>query len=101
MTAFRESRQQFEASIDLRVRLAYPEAQQNFSVSAIKIFTVSVSDSELQEVLQMERYQNNADTLVHPLQFEATKYGWANHKVHTLKDCDDTHDEEEQQGTES
>ena len=87
MTAFGESRQQFEASIDLRVRLAYPEAQQNFSIiSAIKIFTAGVSDSELQEVLQMERYQNNADSLVHPLQFEATKYGWANHKVHTLKD---------------
>ena len=58
-------------------------------------------NSELQKVLQMERYQNNADALVHPLQFEIAKSCWANHKVCTLKDCDDIRDEEKQQGTES
>ena len=35
----------------------------------------------------MGRYQNNADALVHPLQFEAAKSSWANHKLCTLKMC--------------
>ena len=44
----------------------------------------------------MTRHQS-VDVLAHALQFKAAKSAssWANHKMHTLKDRDDTGDEEE------
>ena len=38
--------------------------------------------------------QNRVDALVYAVHFEAAKSvsGWANHKVRTLTDCDDTND---------
>ena len=79
-----ESLQEFEASINRLIRLAYPEAPEDFRTSfAMQTFTTGVRDNELQQVLRMERHQNSADALVHILQFEAamSASGWASHKV--------------------
>ena len=64
-----ESLQEFEASIDRLIRLAYPEAPEDFRTRfAMQTFTAGVRDNELQQVLRMARHQNSADALVHALQ---------------------------------
>ena len=46
-----ESLQEFEASIDRLIRLAYPEAPEDFRTSfAMQTFTAGVRDNELQQV---------------------------------------------------
>ena len=49
------------------------------------------------------QHQNNADALVHALQFEAAKSasGCTSQKVRVLKNRDGTEDEEEEQGKET
>ena len=70
-----ESLQEFEPSIDRLIRLAYPEAPEDFRTSfAMEIFTACVRDNELQQVLRMARHQKSADALAHALQFEAAKH---------------------------
>ena len=88
-----ESLQEFEASIDRLIRLAYPEAPEDFRTSfAVQTFTAGVRDNELQQVLRMARHLNSADALVHALQFEAAKSAsvWTSHQLHALKDRDGT-----------
>ena len=99
-----ENLQEFEASIDRLIRLAYREVPEDFRTSfAMQTFTAGVQDNELQQVLRMTRYQSSADALVYALQFEAAKSasGWTSHKVRELKDREGSDDEEEEQGTET
>ena len=61
-----ESLQEFEASIDRLIRLAYPEAPEDFRIRlAVQTFIDGTGDCELQQVLCMAKHQNSVDALVH------------------------------------
>ena len=61
-------------SIDRLIRLAYPEAPEDFRTSfAMQTFTAGVRDNEIQQVLRMARHQNSSEALVHALECEAAK----------------------------
>ena len=69
-----ESLQEFEASIDRLIRLAYPEVPEDFQTSfAMQTFIDGIGDCELQQVLRMARHLNSSEALVHALEFEAAK----------------------------
>ena len=70
----RETLQEFEASIDRFIRLAYPEAPDDFRIRfAVQTFIDGIGDCELQQVLRMARHRNSSEALVHALEFEAAK----------------------------
>ena len=69
-----ESLQEFEASIDRLIRLAYPEAPKDFRIRfAVQTFIDGIGDCELHQVLRTARHRNSSEALVHALEFEAAK----------------------------
>ena len=71
-----ESLQEFEASveasIDRLIRLACPEAPEDFRIRfAVQTFIDGIRDCELQQVLRMARHRNSSESLVDALEFEA------------------------------
>ena len=63
-----ESLQEFEASIDRLIRLAYPEAPEDFRIRfTVQTFIDGIGDCELQQVLRMARHRDSSEALVHAL----------------------------------
>ena len=61
-------------SIDRLIRLAYPEAPEDFRIRfAVQTFIDGIGDCELQQVLRMARHRDSSEALVHALEFEAAK----------------------------
>ena len=70
----RESLQEFEASMDRLIRLAYPKAPEDFRMRfAVQKFIHGIGDCKFQQVLLMERHRNNSEALVQALEYEAAK----------------------------
>jgi len=69
-----ETLQEFGAEIERLIRLAYPQAPEEFlNQIAVQNFTDGVRGADLQQALRLGRFSNLTDAVVYSLEFEAAK----------------------------
>lgn len=69
-----ESLQEFSADLERMVRLAYPQAPEEFiNQISVQYFIDGVRDTDMQYALRLGRFKNLAEAVIHGLENEAAK----------------------------
>ncbi|KAJ8911883.1 hypothetical protein NQ315_012297 [Exocentrus adspersus] len=81
-----ETLQEFSTDIEKMVRLAYPEAPEEFIKQLnVQSFIDGVKDPELQQALRLGRFKTLSEAVIYGLEFEAAKYVSRRNKVREVK----------------
>ncbi|KAJ8914881.1 hypothetical protein NQ315_014894 [Exocentrus adspersus] len=95
-----ETLQEFSTDIERMVRLAYPEAPEEFIKQLnVQSFIDGVKDPELQQALRLERFKTLSEAVIYGLEFEAAKNVSRRNKVREVKIVEPANNDEEKEST--